>query len=57
MKTLNEWFDEYSESHQNKTNKMIHWLCTHHPIFNHWHFGAFQCATYRSHCDPDPYFL
>ncbi|TCB80720.1 DUF962 domain-containing protein [Acinetobacter sp. ANC 4173] len=27
MKTLNEWFDEYSESHQNKTNKMIHWLC------------------------------
>lgn len=27
MKTINEWFDEYSESHQNKTNKMIHWLC------------------------------
>jgi Predicted membrane protein len=27
MKTINEWFDEYSESHQNKTNKMIHWIC------------------------------
>lgn len=27
MKTLNEWFDEYSESHQNKTNKLIHWVC------------------------------
>lgn len=27
MKTINQWFDEYGESHQNKTNKMIHWLC------------------------------
>ena len=27
MKTINEWFDEYSESHQNKTNKLIHWVC------------------------------
>ena len=27
MKTVTEWLDEYSESHQNKTNKVIHWLC------------------------------
>ncbi len=27
MKTISEWFDEYSESHQNKTNKLIHWIC------------------------------
>ncbi len=27
MKTITEWFDEYSESHQNHTNKMIHWAC------------------------------
>ena len=27
MKTMNQWFDEYSESHQNKTNKAIHWVC------------------------------
>ena len=27
MKTINEWFDEYSESHQNQTNKLIHWVC------------------------------
>lgn len=27
MKTITEWFDEYSESHQNKTNKAIHWAC------------------------------
>lgn len=26
-KSITEWFDEYSESHQNKTNKMIHWVC------------------------------
>lgn len=27
MKSISEWFDEYSESHQNPTNKQIHWLC------------------------------
>jgi len=27
MKSITEWFDEYSESHQNSTNKQIHWLC------------------------------
>lgn len=27
MKSIQEWFEEYTESHQNKTNKMIHWVC------------------------------
>jgi uncharacterized membrane protein YGL010W len=27
MKTRNEWFNEYGESHQNPTNKLIHWIC------------------------------
>ncbi|OTU08941.1 hypothetical protein CAT65_15365 [Acinetobacter pittii] len=27
MKSITAWFDEYSESHQNPTNKQIHWLC------------------------------
>jgi len=27
MKTISEWLDEYIESHQNKTNKLIHWVC------------------------------
>lgn len=27
MKTIGEWFDEYGESHQNSTNKLIHWVC------------------------------
>ena len=27
MKSIAEWLDEYSESHQNPTNKKIHWVC------------------------------
>ena len=27
MKTMTAWLDEYSESHQNPTNKTIHWVC------------------------------
>lgn len=25
--TIYDWFREYSESHQNHTNKLIHWIC------------------------------
>ena len=27
MRTLDQWFSEYAVSHQNKTNKAIHYLC------------------------------
>ena len=27
MKNLQTWLDKYGESHQNITNKLIHWLC------------------------------
>jgi len=27
MKTVNQWLTEYGESHKNKTNKFIHWIC------------------------------
>jgi len=27
MKTIYEWLNEYGESHQNSTNKVIHWIC------------------------------
>lgn len=27
MKSISEWFDDYGESHQNQTNKKIHWVC------------------------------
>lgn len=36
MKSLQKWFDEYGESHQNPTNKLIHWFCV--PII-------FACAV------------
>ena len=26
-KTADQWFNEYGDSHQHKTNKLIHWLC------------------------------
>ncbi|EQA36203.1 PF06127 family protein [Leptospira inadai serovar Lyme str. 10] len=27
MKSVESWFGEYGESHQNKINKAIHWIC------------------------------
>jgi len=27
MKTVEDWFAAYGESHQNHTNKLIHWIC------------------------------
>ncbi len=27
MKSIQQWLDEYSVSHKNPTNKMIHWIC------------------------------
>lgn len=27
MKSLDMWFEEYSESHRNPVNKLIHWIC------------------------------
>jgi uncharacterized membrane protein YGL010W len=27
MKNIQHWLDAYGVSHQNKTNKMIHWIC------------------------------
>ena len=27
MKTIEQWLDEYDESHQNGINKILHWIC------------------------------
>ena len=27
MKNIQQWLSEYGESHQNETNKTIHWIC------------------------------
>jgi uncharacterized membrane protein YGL010W len=27
MRSVNQWLDEYGESHQNAANKTLHWIC------------------------------
>lgn len=27
MRTIESWLSEYGESHQNPTNKLVHWVC------------------------------
>lgn len=27
MKTIEQWLDEYNDSHQNSFNKLTHWIC------------------------------
>jgi uncharacterized membrane protein YGL010W len=27
MRTVNQWFDEYGESHRHPHNKVLHWIC------------------------------
>ncbi|TVP91618.1 MAG: DUF962 domain-containing protein [Pseudomonadaceae bacterium] len=27
MKTIDQWFADYGESHQNPVNKLVHWIC------------------------------
>ncbi|MBL4656828.1 MAG: DUF962 domain-containing protein [Flavobacteriales bacterium] len=27
MKTLDQWLEDYGESHKNPTNKAVHWVC------------------------------
>ncbi len=48
MKSITEWFAEYSESHQNPTNKQIHWLCVPAILFSIIgiiaHFSTFLTA-------------
>lgn len=34
MKTAQEWFDEYGVSHQNSTNRAIHWCCIPSIVFS-----------------------
>lgn len=48
MKTIAEWLNEYSESHQNQTNKKIHWICVPAILFSIigliMHFSALLTA-------------
>jgi len=34
MKSMQQWLDAYAVSHQNPTNKLIHWLCVPAIVFS-----------------------
>ena len=34
MRTINDWLNEYGESHKNETNKLIHWICVPMIVFS-----------------------
>lgn len=48
MKSAQEWFADYNESHQNATNKLIHWVCVPAILFSIigilMHFSALLTA-------------
>lgn len=53
-KSLEQWLDEYGESHQNPVNKQIHWVCVPLILWSVlallWHLGSsslpwFNAAT------------
>lgn len=48
MKTIQDWLAEYNESHQDATNKVIHWVCVPAILFSIigilMHFSALLTA-------------
>jgi uncharacterized membrane protein YGL010W len=43
-KSINTWLDEYAESHQNKINKSIHWICV--PLITFTLLGLLSLISY-----------
>jgi uncharacterized membrane protein YGL010W len=41
MRTIEQWLSEYGESHQDETNKAIHWICV--PTIFFTIVGLFYC--------------
>ena len=41
MKSAQEWFNEYAESHKNQTNQTIHYICV--PLIFFSVIGLFMC--------------
>ena len=44
-KTIDQWLNEYGESHQNKTNKVIHWFCV--PVITFTLFGILSSLSFN----------
>lgn len=54
MKTLQEWFNEYAVSHQNETNKSIHYICV--PAIYFSIVGLLNCVPIPVFCLNIPIF-
>jgi uncharacterized membrane protein YGL010W len=44
MKTVRDWLNEYSVSHRNPTNKIIHWICV--PVITFTVFGFLRALPF-----------
>ena len=45
MKNIDDWLNAYGESHQNSTNKIIHWFCV--PIITFTLLGLLSLVNYE----------
>lgn len=50
MKTTQQWLDEYAVSHQNATNKLIHWVCI--PLIMFSLFGLLMSIPFPLEVSP-----
>jgi len=50
MRTINQWLNEYGESHQDETNKTIHWICV--PTIFFTIVGLFYCIKLPAQLAP-----
>jgi uncharacterized membrane protein YGL010W len=46
MKSINQWLSEYGESHQNPTNKMVHFVCV--PVIYFTIVGLLYCVVLQN---------
>ena len=53
MKTINDWLNAYGESHQNLTNKIIHWFCV--PIITFTLLGLLSLVNYEFTINSETY--
>lgn len=55
MKSIDSWFADYGQSHQNPTNKLIHWVCVPVIFFSILALLASIPADYLKDLFPDSY--
>ncbi len=53
MKSINDWLNAYGESHQNSTNKLIHWFCV--PLITFTLLGLLSLANYQFNINENTY--